>query len=206
MEIYESFEKLKQKEQEGKDYRIRYRYGTSGILVMAPHGGGIEPGTTEIAYGVAGEEHSFYSFEGLKPHGNLNLHITSRRFDEPIGVNLSKNSEILLVIHGCQGGERAVYIGGRDRMLRERVENSLINANFSVQENPRFPGLHHRNICNRGRSRMGVQLEISMGLRGMMFHNISRIERKLTTKFFDEFLMALRQALSEYQESVWLLP
>ena len=205
MEEYESFEKLKRNEEEGEDYRIRYRYGVSMILIMAPHGGGIEPGTTEIADRVAGIEHSFYSFEGLKSHGNLNLHITSRRFDEPIGVNLSKNSETLLVIHGCKGEERVVYIGGRDRILRTRVENSLINANFSVQEDFRFPGLHHRNICNRSRLRMGVQLEISMGLRRMMFHSISRIERKVTTKLFDEFVAALRKALSKYQESKTLL-
>ena len=145
LEIYESFEKLKQNEKEEKDYRIHYRHGISGILVMAPHGGGIEPGTTEIANAVAGKKHSFYSFEGLKPHGNLKLHITSRRFDEPIGVNLSESSETLLVIHGCKGEERVVYIGGRNRILRQRVETSLINASFSVQEDPRFPGLHHRN-------------------------------------------------------------
>ena len=104
---------------------------------------------------------------------------------------VSESSETLLVIHGCKGDERVVYIGGRNRMLRQRVETSLINAGFSVQENPRFPGLHHRNICNRGRSRMGVQLEISMGLCRMMFHNISRIERKITTEFFNELWIAV---------------
>ncbi len=47
-------------ETKGKDYRIHLRHGKSGILVMAPHGGGIEPGTTEIADAVAGAERSFY--------------------------------------------------------------------------------------------------------------------------------------------------
>ncbi len=48
------------------DYLILSRQGTSGIAVMAPHGGGIEPGTSEIANRVAGDEHAYYSFEGLK--------------------------------------------------------------------------------------------------------------------------------------------
>ena len=57
---------------------------------MAPHGGGIEPGTTEIAEAVAGHEHTFYSFSGVKARGNSVLHITSSRFDEPEGIAIAK--------------------------------------------------------------------------------------------------------------------
>lgn len=43
----------------------------------APHGGGIEPGTSEIADAIGGERGSFYTFGGLKSSGTADLHITS---------------------------------------------------------------------------------------------------------------------------------
>jgi phage replication-related protein YjqB (UPF0714/DUF867 family) len=84
MDKYESYEELRQNEQE-HHFQIHHQEGSSGVAVMAPHGGGIEPGTTEIARGVAGTDHTFYAFEGLKPGGNQDLHITSTNFDEPVG-------------------------------------------------------------------------------------------------------------------------
>jgi phage replication-related protein YjqB (UPF0714/DUF867 family) len=49
-------------EKEGRDYEVHQRKGASGIAVIAPHGGGIEPGTMDIADSVAGEEHTFCCF------------------------------------------------------------------------------------------------------------------------------------------------
>ena len=46
---YKAFRELKENERENKDYIIRFRTGHSGITIMAPHGGDIEPGTSEIA-------------------------------------------------------------------------------------------------------------------------------------------------------------
>ena len=189
---------LRQREKEGEDYRIHVRFGKTGILVMAPHGGGIEPGTTEIADKVAGREHSFYSFEGCKAEKNLNLHMTSRCFDEPAGIRMAEHSETILAIHGCKGDERAVYIGGRDRVLRKKVRQALEKAHFLVRENPKFPGKNPFNICNRSRSGMGVQLEMTSGLRRLMFEDLSRLKRKITTHGFEDFVMSLRGALSEY--------
>jgi phage replication-related protein YjqB (UPF0714/DUF867 family) len=42
----------------------------AGLAVVALHGGGIEPGSSEIANDIAGEESSFYAFEGLKAPDN----------------------------------------------------------------------------------------------------------------------------------------
>ena len=55
MEKYFCYRDLKMHEVQDRDYRIDFRYGCSKIAVMAPHGGGIEPGTTEIADAVAGK-------------------------------------------------------------------------------------------------------------------------------------------------------
>jgi phage replication-related protein YjqB (UPF0714/DUF867 family) len=195
---YNNYWHLNENETKGRDYLIHFRHGKSGILVMAPHGGGIEPGTTEIADAVAGTEHSFYCFEGLKMRGNWDLHITSRRFDEPIGIDIAKNSQTIVTIHGCTGKENVVYVGGRDKSLEEKVAKVIRIAGFAVKESSRFPGINELNICNRSRTGKGVQIEISMGLRRTMFQDISRMKRKKTTKGFDRFISAMRNALSDF--------
>jgi phage replication-related protein YjqB (UPF0714/DUF867 family) len=198
MEKYKTYRELQKKEGKGRDYQIHFRQGTSAIAVIAVHGGGIEPGTTEIADVVADDDHTFYSFEGLKREGNLDLHITSRRFDEPIGVAIVKNAKTVLAIHGCKGNERIVYIGGRNDLLKQHLRHRLEHTGFSVQKNPRFPGQSPLNICNRSRLGKGAQLEIPWGLRLDMFHDLARIHRKKLTKSFWFFVFALRDALSEY--------
>lgn len=70
MVAYRNYSDLCRIEREGLDYRIRWRKAGRPYCVMAPHGGGIEPGTSEISDAIAGDEHSFYAFEGLKVHGN----------------------------------------------------------------------------------------------------------------------------------------
>lgn len=195
---YDNFRQLNENETTGKDYRIRFRNGTSGIVVMAPHGGGIEPGTSEIANAVAGAEHSLYCFEGLKKRGNSVLHITSRQFDEPIGIGLAGISQTIVTIHGCREMEEIVYIGGRDKPLKENLTKAITDAGFAVDESSCFPGISESNICNRSRTGKGVQLEISMGLRRTMFCDISRIKRKKTTKVFADFISAVKSALSDF--------
>ena len=197
MEKYRNFEDLKSKEQEGIDFQIQYRHGETGIAVIAPHGGGIEPGTSEIANRVAGEDHAFYSFEGWKHQGNFEMHITSRNFDEPIGVSIVKNSNTIVSLHGCNGNEKAVYIGGIDTELIEKIKKALDDAGFLVKKNPRFPGTSPLNICNRSRLGKGVQLELSAPLRRSMFRDLTRPERKIPTGYFIKFVTALRQGLKE---------
>ena len=49
MDLYTSFAHLSRGEREGRDYRIRWRMGGSGVAIVAPHGGGIERGTSALA-------------------------------------------------------------------------------------------------------------------------------------------------------------
>lgn len=74
---YRNFSELARAETEGKDYRIIARLTDCPILIAAPHGGGIEPYTSELASEIAGSDLSFYSFEGIKETGNSKLHITT---------------------------------------------------------------------------------------------------------------------------------
>lgn len=196
-EKYACFEDLKKGEKEGKDFLVRARSGHSGIAVFAPHGGGIEPGTTEIADAVAGEEHAFYSFIGIKDRGNGDLHLTSTRFDEPLGVELAQGSKTVLAVHGRKGTEKAVYIGGLDTLLKERIREGLHGADFVARKDSRFPGASPHNICNRTLLGRGVQLEITTGLRRVMFQGLSSPERQKRTPLFNAFVLILRSTLRD---------
>ena len=50
---YASFALLAEAETEGTDYRIHTAPQPSPIVIIAPHGGAIEPGTSEIAAAIA---------------------------------------------------------------------------------------------------------------------------------------------------------
>lgn len=166
-DIYRNFRELERAEREGEDWvRDREDRG-SRILVMAPHGGWIEPLTTELAQAVAGTEFSFYSFRGIKERGNEGLHITSHRFDEPLALEAAARADQVLAIHGERTFRRAfVMVGGGCDGMRRELEEALAEAGFPLRK-PRegLDGRHHRNICNRGRLGTGGQLELSEGLR-----------------------------------------
>lgn len=74
-ERYRNFADLAAHEKENLDFRVRSDERHGAATVIAPHGGGIEPGTSELAQAIAGDDLSFYAFEGLKKNGNGVLHI-----------------------------------------------------------------------------------------------------------------------------------
>ena len=51
---YSSFKQLFEQEKPGIDYHIAVEDRGTDVLIMAPHGGRIEPGTSEIACDIAG--------------------------------------------------------------------------------------------------------------------------------------------------------
>jgi phage replication-related protein YjqB (UPF0714/DUF867 family) len=164
---YGSFAELARHEIEGKDYRIEVlERAQASVLVAAPHGGMIEAGTSEIAASIAGEDCQLFCFEGLKPYGeNRALHITSHRFDHPRCLELASRSALVLSVHGCLGESR-LHVGGLDLEAAGRISQALSAAGFDVEwPSARYPGRHPSNICNRGRSGKGVQLEITYDLR-----------------------------------------
>lgn len=197
MDKYVSYDQLKQHEKEGEDYVILVRESDSGIAVIAPHGGGIEPGTADIADDVARREHTFYAFKGIKRKGNAVLHIRSNRFNEPRGVTTAENADVVVSIHGYHGENDGVFIGGKNQELKRRMESMLNKAGFHAEITPKV-GLraqHLQNICNRCRSGQGVQLEISRGLREKMFDNLGRRSCRRKTGLFFKFVDAVREAL-----------
>lgn len=187
---YGSFAELAMGEEEGRDWVRLYRDRGSRLLVMAPHGGWIEPYTTELAQAIAGEDFSFYTFQGVKDRGNRHLHLTSHRFDEPQALAAAAEADHVVAIHGERsGGDAFVMVGGGDDFLTSAMASAVAGAGFSVIEpRPGLGGKNPRNICNRGRLGGGVQLELSEGLRSQLRENAEDQAR---------FVGALRKVLLE---------
>ncbi len=175
------------------DYRIRSEDRGSSVVILAPHGGTIEPGTSEIAEAVAGTDFSFYAFEAVKDGAHGDFHITSHRFDEPGALDLVGRASVAIAVHGRKDdGTDTVWLGGRATVLRDAVGASLRDAGFGAEPNKTLPGIHETNICNRTRSGTGVQLELSRSLRRRMM-----TEQDL----LGNFCLAIRHALGPASEN-----
>ncbi len=184
---YRKFEDLAADTQLDVDYRIRREDRGTPVVILAPHGGSIEPETAEIAEAIAGEEFSFYAFEALKAGAHGDFHITSHRFDEPDALDLVGRSYIAVAIHGRKDdGSNTVWLGGRATALRDAIGASLRDSGFAAIPNETLPGVHEFNICNRTRSGEGVQLELPRSLR-------RRLAREQTA--LDKFCTAVRTAI-----------
>jgi len=165
-DIYHNFMELEVNEKIDVDYRISIDDVESPITIIAPHGGKIEPRTSEIAVGIARSQFNHYCFEGIKDRNNRRLHITSHNFDEPRALSLLSRSQAVVAIHACKESRALVYPGGRDQKLMGAIAKELKRAGIAVAErNLKYQGSNPYNICNRGASGQGAQLEISRGLR-----------------------------------------
>ena len=193
---YKSFAELSRSEHEGISYRRIVKKRRSGLAIIAPHGGGIEPGTSEIAEAIAGFRFSYYTFDGLKQDGNEILHIQSLLFDEPKCLQLVTDSEIAVTLHGYGGDEKVIHLGGLHDELKTRLINVLVSDGFNARlAVAKYAGTRPDNLCNRARSGRGVQLEISDGLRRTMFKGFDRDGRKFTTDVFEKFIASISKEL-----------
>jgi len=199
---FHSYAELKAAEREGTDYRITVRPGKLPIAVMAPHGGGIEPGTSELARAVADGKFTCYCFDGVKPRGNGSLHLTSTRFDEPLGVGVASGAHTVVTLHGCGGGGEYVLVGGGNALLGDRIRTVLPGAGIAVRQSSRLAGRSPLNLCNRCGNCGGVQLELSRGLRAGMFKDLTPEGRKITTAVFETFVSRLRDLLTAYEKEI----
>lgn len=198
MRKYANYIELSRREIVDRDYRIRVRRGRSAYAIVAPHGGRIERGTTRVAEAIAGDEHTFYSFDGLKARQNHVLHLSSNTFDEPRAIQVVKNVETVITIHGACGKDPVAYFGGLDLRLRSRMLNALQDSGFIAESDPSptRQGRRTTNICNRGRSGQGVQIELTVGLRKQLFKQINR-DVWIPSERFPVFVAVLRVVLNQ---------
>ena len=140
---------------------------------MAPHGGSIEQGTTELTKALADKgNYDYYSFEGIRPKNNSELHVTSTHYDDPTLNQMIKNRTATISIHGASGTEESIYLGGPRSDLRNAIEKQLVGRGFTVKVPPEYiGGQNNKNFINKEDNNTGVQLELTTALRKAFFKN-----------------------------------
>jgi phage replication-related protein YjqB (UPF0714/DUF867 family) len=191
---FPNFAALKAAKIENIDYRIVVRRGarTGSAIVMAPHGGKIEPRTSLITETIAGGDLDMYCFEGLMPESNRELHITSRNFDEATALELLRTKSTVVTIHGRQDRDdpSTVYLGGKDAALVSEIDWRLRETGFQTKKDDHpFPGIQDSNIVNRGVTGKGAQLEVPFSLRRRLGNEPELLER---------FCGAVREAIETF--------
>jgi len=184
---FKTYAEFVKKTREGVDWRATPYERQSNILVAAPHAGRAEPYTGQIAKAIAGAAYSLYLFETL----SAGLHVTSHRFQEPRALDLASRHSKVLTIHGCDNRRSAscdVFVGGLDKDLCNAVMTELRRAGFGVAVDRWTPGKQTLNICNRGSSGVGVQLEINRRLR-------NRLGCRENALLLRKFARAVRRAI-----------
>ena len=196
VDVYASFNELAAHEIEGQHYQIHVIDRGSSILILAPHGGHIEPGTLQIGKALADDYYSFYGFESLEKRGRAtSLHITSSRFDEPRALDLLSRADLAISVHGRKDKDDAqtLWVGGLHECLRDRLVFLLNVACIpakAVGAGHSLSGRDPKNICNQGRLGAGVQFELPARLRQRLL-----LERQLLAQFKETLRHALQEEL-----------
>jgi phage replication-related protein YjqB (UPF0714/DUF867 family) len=225
---------------EGVDYARRHRRHerfddtlartdeTPRTVILAPHGGGIEPGTSELCLAIAGYHpanlpevppagvtYDYWMFEGVREDDNRLLHVTSTGCDDDMAVSLCAGSLNALALHGFRPeppdfsvDDQVVLVGGATpdstrNVLRDYLLAGLCDAQFDARDsagNGELDGNASCNIVNRTKLGMGAQLELSTPLRDAMFTEHSRPRRKhTTTQLFWTFVAVCRDAIDRLE-------
>ncbi|EKD23822.1 MAG: hypothetical protein ACD_81C00176G0003 [uncultured bacterium] len=191
IDTYRAFEDLAAHMQEGQDYRIVTKKRNSPYLIAGIHGGRIEPFTSNIAESIAGEEYDVYLFEGIREKDNAQLHITSAYFNEPQALDMVRVAEIVIAIHGKHDTEdEFVMVGGLCEKLVQQIQEQLRAVDITIKPfDERMHPESFENICNRGMSGGGVELEISRKLRDALQEDEG---------LYRLFINAIRRAIAGY--------
>jgi len=196
-DYYQSFDHLFSDERMEVDYDICVSARRCLVLIMAPHGGAIEPGTSQVARQIAGDDYSLFLFEGKKTSGNWQLHIRSDNYELPQALTMAHKADWLITIHGCKNEDQVTLVGGRDTQLKRRISEELTINGFHVNTSSGISlgGMSSKNICNRNRRNVGVQMELSNGQRRQMFKDCRGKRRTEATEVFYSFCESIRSAL-----------
>lgn len=179
MDKYHSMKELQNETIENEDWEIITEDRDSNVTILAIHGGGIEPATTELAHVIANDgQFNYFAFNGMRTKENNELHVTSINYDNDIAMDLVKTSESAITIHGCLGEDEIAYIGGKDNLLKERIVEELSQIGIEVKEAPsHMSGTQDNNIVNCTKNGVGVQIELTSSLRKSLFKN-NKFNRK----------------------------
>jgi phage replication-related protein YjqB (UPF0714/DUF867 family) len=216
---------------EGTDYARRYRrhayldndsaakFPFARTTIVAPHGGAIEAGTSELCLAIAGYRpdtlaaaqptYDYWMFEGIRTSQNTELHVTSTHCDDAVALALAAGARNALGVHGCTtdaadlpDGTRAALVGGRNATFKAHLTDALGEAGIGTVDaatRPALAGADPENIANRTLLGMGAQLEITKPLRDAMFatgKNTIALRKSNTLPLFWTFVDAVRTAIA----------
>ncbi|MDU9372311.1 MULTISPECIES: poly-gamma-glutamate hydrolase family protein [Staphylococcus] len=203
-DYYKSMTELYKDTTEGIDWKKDTRNVGKSVLIVAPHGGNIEQGTSELTKLVANNgDFDYFSFEAIRPSNNTQLHVTSTNYDDATLHEMIQDRTATISIHGAQGEEQLVYLGGYQSPLRDAIQSQLELKGFVVKIPPEYlGGLSNANFINKVEESTGVQLELTTALRKAFFkdEDTSTASRKKienwTTTMYD-FAEALNGAIKQ---------
>jgi phage replication-related protein YjqB (UPF0714/DUF867 family) len=108
-------------------------------------------------------------------------------------LKIVENAEIVVTVHGQLDKEDGfVMVGGLHISLRSEIKRRLEQA--GVQTRPPTEGLQGMdpdNICNRGKLKMGAQLEVSRKVRDSLRADKDRLQA---------FAEAVRRAIQRFKK------
>ncbi len=170
----------------------------NSVGIFAPHGGGIEPGTEEIARAVAqATGATLYVLSAKRPTNNGALHVTSTEMIAGISQKLDQAvaaSKVAISIHGHGRtvGGGVVYVSGLAddavQLVAGALKHALKGAYEVVDDADSIPddlaGLHKDNLVNRV-PRKGVQLELPRALREEARQGIRGAAAQLVTALIE---------------------
>lgn len=204
-DYFKSMTQLFAHTKEGRDWKKEVIHTKSDAIIIAPHGGNIEKGTTELSRLVARKNHyNFYSFIALRHHAER-LHVTSAHYNDPQLLKMLQKQEYAVAIHGAKGNHPIVYIGGLDTPLKLAIQKQLIKSHFVVKPAPTYLGGELTgNFVNKDLKHAGVQLELTTALRKSFFVNdnfnhIAKDKHQDFTKRMYVFADAIDRAIDEIE-------
>lgn len=188
----------------GRDIRIAFGDANIGrCLLAAPHGGGIEPGTSELLRAVAELGNwAWYEFAGFLRKGNReNLYLASNQFDEPTLLGLLPKAGIVVTLHGSQEMSGPVVgIGGTWSTGRGALIPAInaTTAAHGLRAEESASGSDPKCLANRGRLGQGIQIELSRAARNLLFPpDCSREARGRRTPAFAALAKAIHTSLKQ---------
>ncbi len=142
----------------------------SKVKVFAPHGGCIEPCTEPIAMAIGRDMLDCFVFSGTRKKDCFKtLHVSSIHYDEPRCMEMAREAEVAISLHGCDGEESFIVVGGSNKTFSSNLLSHLIDSGYSASPAvAEMAGRDERNFINQAR-RGGVQLELSAGFRRKLF-------------------------------------
>lgn len=191
------------------DYSIEINeVENSQVLIVSPHGGRIEFGTSELSKSIAGNDFSRFDFSGKLIRENFkNLHVTSTKYNLKELTLLNDKSLITISLHGFKNppGGKFTVIGGLDEVGKELILNELSKNGLEAElATDKFTAVNPENLVNKNKRKMGIQLEISTAQRIAFFKDteLKLFERKTLSDEFYSYAESIRSALSKLKSTI----